>query len=386
MTRRGHREGSIYRRKDGRWAASISMEGRKRKTYYGKTRKDVQEKLKVALHEQQQGTLTTGPQQPLKFYMDHWLEETHRFKIRTSTYVGYRLMLNKHILPALGHVPLQKLTPQQVQALYAQKMKDGLTPGSVRNIHTVLHKALENAVRWGLVARNVCDAVSPPRTAKREIQPLTREQAQQLLEAARGHRLEVLLLLAIATGARRGELIGLRWSDVSFEEGCIHIRRTVSRVTGFGLVESEPKTTKGQRKIILPQFALDALKQQHVQQAEDRLKAGAAWKDKGLVFSNPLGDFIDPNSIPQKFYTLLAEIGLPRLHFHDLRHSTASILLSMGVHPKIVQEILGHSTMSITVDIYSHSLPSMQREAMQKLNDLFQDHRNQDEITCIDQK
>jgi integrase len=226
-------------------------------------------------------------------------------------------------------------------------------------------------MRWGLVARNVCDAVSPTRPAKREIQPLTREQAQQLLEAARGHRLEVFLILALVTGARRGELVGLRWRGVRFEDGSIQIRRTVSRITGYGLVESEPKTAKGRRKIILPQLAVDALKQHRTHQAEDRLRDGAAWNDFGLVFCTQHGNLLDPNQIPLKFYKLLAEVGLPRIRFHDLRHSAATFLLSMGVHPKIVQEILGHSAISITIDIYSLSLPSMQEEAMEKLNELF---------------
>jgi integrase len=157
---RGHGEGSIYQRSDGRWAATITLEGRKRKTFYGKTRKEVQEKLQMALHEQKQGMLATGPQQTLKQYLEHWLEEVHKPTIRVSTYVNYRHFLDNHILPELGHLHVSKLTPQKVQAFYTQKLKEGLAPGSVRDMHMVLHKALENAVRWRLVGRNVCDDVS----------------------------------------------------------------------------------------------------------------------------------------------------------------------------------------------------------------------------------
>jgi integrase len=241
---RGHGEGSIYQRKDGRWAASITLEGRKRKTFYGKTRKEVQEQLKVALREQQQGTLVTGPQQTMKHYLEHWLEEVHRPAIRFTTYRGYRIFLDKHILPALGHVQVQKLTPQHVQAFYTSKLKGELSAKTVRNIHGLLHKALDNAVRWGLVPRNVCDAVSLPRKTRHEIQPLTRAQAQQLLEAARGHALQGLLTLAITTGMRAGELLALRWQDIDFDGRSLHIRRSMSFIPGKGYVEFEPKTAK----------------------------------------------------------------------------------------------------------------------------------------------
>src|SRR5258707_6487459 len=155
---RGHGEGSIYQRQDGRWAASITLEGHKRKTFYGKTRKEVQEKLRVALNEQKQGTLATGPQQTVKQYLEHWLEEVHKPTVRVSTYQGYRMSLDNHILPVLGHLQLQKLTPQHVQAFYMRKLKEGLSAKTVRNLHGLLHKAFDNAVRWGLVPRNVCDA------------------------------------------------------------------------------------------------------------------------------------------------------------------------------------------------------------------------------------
>ena len=157
---RGHGEGSIYERKDGRWVASITLENRKRKYFYGETRKEVQEKLKVALHEQQQGTLATGPQQTVKQYLEHWLEEVHKPTLRLSTYLKYRQMLVRYVLPVLGQYQLQKLNAQHVQAFYGRKLKEGLAPGTVRFIHAMLHKAFDQAVRWKLVSRNVCNEVS----------------------------------------------------------------------------------------------------------------------------------------------------------------------------------------------------------------------------------
>lgn len=371
MSRRGHGEGSIYRRKDGRWAASMTIEGYKRKTFYGKTRKEVQDKLNMALHEQKQGTLVTGAQQTLKQYLESWLEEVHKPSIRISTYVKYRSMLNKHILPTLGHIRLQKLTAQQVQKLYSDKQKEGLSAKSITLIHGLLHSALDNAVRWNLVARNVCDAVSLPRVARHEVQPLTPEQARRLLEAVRGHRLEGILTLALATGMRRGELLALRWRDINFEDKSLRIRHTVDRITGYGYIENEPKTPTSRRNIMLPNFVIDVLKQHRSGQLEAREKAGATWEDNDLVFCNTHGGYLSPDYLLEVFDKLIEEAGLPRIRFHDLRHSAATILLSMGIHPKVVQELLGHSKIGITMDTYSHVLPAMHREAMNEMDDLF---------------
>jgi integrase len=223
---RGHHEGSIYQREsDGRWVGSISLEEGGRKYLYGKTRKEVYDKLQKALLEQQQGILPTGPKQTVKQYLEYWLEEVHKPTIRLSSYVKYRRLIYIHILPTLGHVQLQKLSPQQVQSLYKKKSEEGLSPKMVHSIHGVLHKALGNAVRWHFLSSNICDLLTPPRLVKQEIQPLTPDQARRLVEAARGHRLEVVLVLAITTGMRRGELLALRWQDIDFENKNLQVRR-----------------------------------------------------------------------------------------------------------------------------------------------------------------
>jgi integrase len=372
---RGHHEGSIYRREsDGRWVGSISLEDGGRKYLYGKTRKEVYDKLQKALQEQQQGTLPTGPKQTLRQYLEYWLEELHKPTIRLSSYVKYRRLIHIHILPALGQVPLQKLAPQQVQSFYKQKSDAGLSPKMVNSIHGVLHKALDHAVRWKLVSGNVCDLVSPPRLVKREIQPLSAEQAKRLLEVARGHRLETLLVLAITTGMRRGELLALRWQDIDFEHHSLQVRRTVDFFAGYGgYVESEPKTAKGRRMIALPPFVIEALRQHRVEQLEVRLKAGADWEEHDLVFTGLRGNYLNPRYILKLFAQVLRGADLPHLRFHDLRHSAATLLLGMGVHPKVVQEILGHSHIGMTMDTYSHVLPSVQKEAMEKWGDIFGD-------------
>lgn len=364
MAKRGNGEGSIYHRKsDGKWVGGISLENGKRKVFYGKTRKEVQEKMKTALSEQQKGTLITAPQQTLKKYLEDWLENVSKPHIRISTYVKYKKLINTHILPALGDIPLQKLTPQRVQKLYADKLKQKLSPKMVSCIHGVLHVALENAVKWNLIARNVCDVVSPPRVPKTEKQVLTKRQAHVLLEHVKKHRLEAILVLAVTTGLRRGEMLALRWRDVDFEDGSVQVRRTVDYIPHYGYVENEAKTTRGQRKVMLPSFVMNTLQVHRLQQQEMRNKVGSDWVEKDLVFCGLNGDYFNPNYLLRMFKKVLVDAGLPHMRIHDLRHSAATILLIMGVHPKVVQEILGHSTISMTMDTYSHVLPTMQKDA-----------------------
>ncbi len=371
MTHRGHGEGSIYHRNDGRWAASISLEDGKRKTFYGKTRKEVQEQLKVALREQQQGLLLAGPQQTVEQFLTQWLED-HKGAIRIRTYERYEELARLHILPALGHHPLQKLTPQHIQAFYTKKLKEGLSPTTVNLLHALLHKALDDAVRLSAVTRNASDAASAPSRAHYEIQPFSIEQAQQFLVAARGHSMEALFVLAITTGMRRGEILAIKWQDVQFERNMLQVRRIFTRQPGNRYIEAKPKTEKSRRSILLAPIVVALLKQHRTRQLEARLKAGSQWQERDLVFCTSLGTPLNPNKVVDRFKTLLKRAGLPEIRFHDLRHSAATILLSMEVHPKVVQELLGHNQISMTMDIYSHVLPTMQKDAVSKLNNALQ--------------
>jgi integrase len=369
---RGHGEGSIYQRPDGRWVGQVSLEDGKRKYLYGKTRKEVADKLHQALQEQKQGILATGPQQKLRDYLEYWLEEVRKPALKLSSYLRYRTLLNKHILPDIGHILLQKLTVRDVQSFYAKKLREGLSPRTVHVLHAILHKALHDAAQSNLLARNVCDHLSLPRVEKYETHTLSEQQAQKLLEIVQGHQLEALFILALTTGMRRGELIGLRWQDVSFEHRSISIHRTVSYVARRGFLVSEPKTATSRRKIVIPAFLIELLKQHQENQCGVREKAGPLWMNHDLVFCNAHGEFINPASLVWTFRNFLAKAGLERIRFHDLRHSAATILLTMGVHPKVVQELLGHSSIRVTMDIYSHVLPSIQAEATEKLGELFQ--------------
>jgi integrase len=369
--RRGKGEGSMYKRQDGRWAAEITIEGRRRKTLYGRTREEVHEKLLEAQQEKRQGLLRTGPKQTVKDYLNHWLEDVHRAKLKLSTYALYRHHLDKHIIPALGHLQLQKLTTDHVQSFCSQKQKEHLSTGVVRLQCTILSAALKDAVRRKKLAVNVCDVVTLPRLTRRERQPLTKEQALQLLEAARGSRLDCLLTVALTLGMRLGELLALRWDDIDLDERILHVRHTVRYIQGFGITEHEPKTESSRRSILLPLIVVDALKQHRTSQLEARLQAGAAWQEQGLVFANTYGSYFSRTKLHSLFKRILREAGLPDMRFHDLRHSAATILLSMGVPAKVVQEILGHSNIGITLNIYAHVLPSMQRDAMDDMDDFL---------------
>jgi integrase len=210
---------------------------------------------------------------------------------------------------------------------------------------------------------------------KRDIQPLDQEQAKHLLVVARDSSLECLLTLAVATGMRLGELLALRWSDISIEKKIIQVRHMVDYIQGHGYLETEPKTESGKRTIPITQFALDALKSHKAAQLEARLKAGSQWKDQGLVFTNRQGRYLSRNPIRNRLKKLLEQVGLPPMRFHDLRHSAATILLSMGVNAKVIQELLGHAHISVTLGIYGHASPSMQRDAINRLDDLFREEK-----------
>ena len=372
--RRAHGTGSVFQRIDRKgkqWVAQLVLENGKTRQRYFWTQAEAADALNEMLYEQKRGMLATGPKQTLKQYLEDWLEHVQRPAVRINHYINTRTIMNRHILPILGNVQLQQLTAQRVQTLYARKLDEGKSAKTIHHIHGVLHKALAQAVRWRLVSRNVCDDVELPRLTRYEHQTLTAGQAQTLLEGARGHRFEVLLALALTTGMRQGELLGLHWQDMNFDNGTLQVRRSVSRVRGLGYQEFEPKTTRSRRMLLVPQFVLEMLKEHRIHQEAIKQAAGTAWHEHDLVFCNMYGSFLRPDRVRKQFQKLLADAGLPHMRFHDLRHSAATIFMSWGVPAKVVQEILGHANISMTLGIYSHVLPGMQDDAMGKWDNLF---------------
>ena len=367
MARRGNSEGSIYKRKDGRWAAAVSQPGAKRQTLYGKTRQEVAKKLTGALRDKESGFPVVSERQTVEQFLNQWLDAAQP-TVRHTTYVRYEEYVRLHINPIIGRLRLNRLTPQQVQNLYAKKLADGMSPTSVRHLHTVLHRALRQALRWGLTGRNVTEAVDPPRRAHFDHQPLTPDQARQFLSAAQGNRLEALYGLALTTGMRQGELLGLSWRDVDLDIGTIQVRSTLQQ----GGVLGEPKTPKSRRRINLPAMAVEALRKHRILQLKERMEAGSAWVESGFTFTNTVGNHVDADNLRlRSFSPLLERAGLPTIRFHDLRHTSATLLLSLGTNPKVVQELLGHSGIAVTMDVYSHVLPTMQQEAMSDMDKLL---------------
>jgi integrase len=255
-------------------------------------------------------------------------------------------------------VKLAKLTPGRIQALYDKK-RSTMSPASVKLIHAVLHKALKQAQMWRLVRENVAEATVKPKARAEEIKPLDTEQTKALLAAVAGDRHEALYTLALTTGARIGELLALRWTDLDADAGILRIERTRSAAKS-GPRFTTPKGGKGRSAHLTPR-ALEALRRHRISQNEERLKAGASWADNDLIFPTRKGALMRPATVTDNhFKPLLERVGLPRtVRFHDLRHTAATLLLGRGVHPKLVQELLGHSSIAITLDRYSHWIPSM---------------------------
>jgi integrase len=334
--------------------------GAKRKAVYGKTRKEAAEKLTKALADRDMGLVFEGENQTLAAFLDSWLNGTVKGSVKATTYESYERLIRCHIKPELGRRKLKTLAPDHVQTLYQRKLDSGLAPGTVRQIHSVLSRALDQAMRWGTLPRNVCKATTPPKPDAEEIKPLDAEQARRLLRTAGGDRFEALYVLAVTAGLRIGELLALRWKDVDLEAGgaTLRVQRTKSTAKS-GPVFTTPKNGKG-RSITLTRHAVEALKAHRATQNAERLKAGSLWQDYGLIFCTHGGKPLDSHNLARtSFKPLLERAELPDIRFHDLRHTCATLLLSRGHHPKLVQVLLGHSTVALTLDRYSHVMPGM---------------------------
>lgn len=312
------------------------------------------------------------------FLLDEWLPTVRPPALRPSTWSTYRTHIEAYIVPALGGVSLQRLTPAQVSAFYAslrerplrrgtttssdKAVKKTLSDKTIKNTHAVLRRALRDALRWGYVARNVVEVVDPPKAKRPEMQVWTPEQLRAFLAALRGDRLFALWMLAATTGLRRGELAGLRWIDVDLVTGRLAVRapRVVSR---DGIHTSEPKTARGRRVVALDGSTIAALKDWRVAQDKERQVVGSGYKESGLVFTLLDGEPIKPQTVSRWFKAHAERIGLPVIRLHDVRHSYASAALAAGIPAKVVSERLGHATISITLDTYSHVLPGMDAEA-----------------------
>jgi integrase len=377
--RRGHGEGSVYKREDGAWCASIDLGmvngKRKRKMVYGKTRKEVAEKLKTLQRDQAAGVTFTSL--TVKDYLERWLEQTVKRKNRVRTYDRYAGDVRNYLIPELGKYQLAKLMPEHIQTLLNKLADAGLSHRSIRNVRAALRRALNQAMRFGYVVRNVAALVDVPGEVTFTPEPLDEEQVKRLLDAMSGHRWELLYRIALGLGLRKGEILGLRWEDVDFDAATLRISGSLQRQRGR-LERTATKTEASIRVIALPPSLL-AMLREHKQRQADMRAVARRWADTGLVFTSSVGTPIEPSDLSRHFKQVLKEAGLPEhTRFHDLRHSCATFLIVMGVHPRVVMEILGHSQISTTMNIYAHVLPRVQREAITGLDALFAETKLRD--------
>jgi len=396
-------KGHLRKRGPGAWALIVELgrdaEGKRRQkwhTFHG-NKKDAEAELTRLLHELNTGMYAEPDKMLVRDYLDRWLKDYAKPNVAPRTYERYQELVEGNLVPAIGHLPLTKLRPLHIQAMEvealangrkvrgAKKTKDkapvsehdktdekqervkpGLSARTVLHMHRVLRSALQQAVRWQLLSRNPCDAVKPPRPERTEVKALDEKQTAQLLQATVGARLYIPVLVAVTTGMRRGEILGLQWQDVDLEASTLRVRQTLGLLKS-GPTYAAPKSEKSCRVVSLPTITSEALKEHRRAQAARRLALGPVWHDHDLVCPGEDGRPWHPGTFSHLFQHFARRVGVD-VTFHGLRHTHATQLLRAGVHVKIVSERLGHSTIALTLDTYSHVLPGMQEDAAARVD------------------
>ncbi|MFE9439626.1 tyrosine-type recombinase/integrase [Streptomyces sp. NPDC006602] len=394
---RANGEGTIYQRKDGRWEAAgyvLAADGsHKRVRVYGTTRKDAANKLAAKIADSNRGLPVATADSTVGDYLTYWLGSVAIHRLRENTHTRYATCIRLHLIPGLGTKKVTRLTARDVRTLLdrlrttcqccAQGLdterkaccaigeccQKRLSPLTVTYVHSVLKSALEHAVREDELPRNIARNVKTTAPRPRRFQPLTATEARQFLDTARSDRLHALYELALRTGLRKGELLGLHWEDLDLDGGIASIRRSLQRTRTGGLTHLPTKTRASERRIALPTECIHSLKEHKERQDKERETAGAAWRDSGLVFTTPAGGPFDPTNLTRRFRSVLARTGLRRIRFHDLRHSTATLLLEQGVDLIVIKELLGHAHIGVTAGVYAHVRLRLQRQAIDTLGD-----------------
>ncbi len=386
--KRGNGEGSISKRPDGTWWARITIgvdkNGKqKRKAFYGKTRQEVQKKMTAALNEINTNTYIEPSKLTLETWLNNWFNESSLNSIKQSTRVSYETFITKHISPVIGKIKLQNLRPDIIQKFYNDKLengrldgKGGLSPKTIKNIHVMLHEALEQALKNGLIARNVTEAVTLPKITKKEMRVLTSDEQSRLLKLCNNENNGIFVILALSTGMRLGEILGLKWEDINFKNKLLTVKRTVNRLKNYNsnidsktaLIVNSPKTENSIRIIPLNEKILKCLKSYKTFQNEKYFKLGVHMEEDNFVFPNSLGNTGEPKTYQKIFTNLTKEANIENAHFHCLRHTFATRALEEGIPAKTVSEILGHANVSTTLDLYSHVLLDTKRNAIERMS------------------
>ena len=359
--RRAKGEGSIYKEEfSGCWVAQITLPNGQRK----KKRSKRQQVVRQWLHDQhsavQSNLLLKDERLSVGEYLKRFVDDVAAHSLAPSTIRSYSYLIRDHITPEIGHLKLVSLRPDHLQTLHSKKLKEGLSKRTVQYIHAVIRRAFNQAVKWGLLYRNPTNAATPRRPERKPPQTLSVEQAKAFLKAVEDLPYFPLYFLAISCGIRKGELLGLQWPSVELKRGKIRVRYTLVDIQGKTHL-GQPKSAAANRTITLPESVIEALEQHQI-------NAGAS---EGYVFTTSTGNPISQRNLTRHFHSVLKEIGLPKMPFHSLRHSAATILLQSNVHPRLVQEMLGHSTIVLTLDTYSHVIPDHHEEAANEMDEIF---------------
>lgn len=364
---------SIFRGADGRWHGYVSMGSRNdgradRRHVSAATERGVTGKVRALERQREAGAVATPGRPPtVQDWLQHWLDTIAARRVRPSTLATYRTLLRARIIPALGQHRLDRLQPEHVETFYTSALADGLAPASVLQCHRILSRALKVAVQRGRIARNVCTLVDAPSLDRREVEPLTAEDARRILATAEGRRNAARWSVALALGLRQGEALGLRWPDVDFDAGSLTVRQALQRIAGRGLVLVPPKSRAGRRTIALPPQLVVALRAHRTAQLEERLQAGDRWEDREFVFAQPNGRPVDPRGDNREWKTLLVDAGVRDARLHDARHTAATLMLLQGVPARVAMQVLGHSQVSLTLSTYSHVVPELAIEAAERV-------------------
>jgi integrase len=345
------------------------------------TKKDAEKKLAELLHQFDTGTFIKPGKTTLAEFLERWLKDYAWPNLAPRTAEGYEDIIRRHIIPSLGNIPMMQLKPEHIQRYYSDKLAKGRCDGkgalsaqSVRHHHMVLHKALDCAMQWGLLTRNAADAVTAPHAQRPEMQTWNEDDIRHFLKAAKGTPYHPIFYLALFTGMRRSELLALRWCDVDLLFSQIYVSRSLHHLRDGNSVFRQPKTDKGRRTVALPPSAVLILEEHRQKQTLDRAMLGKSLNEDDLVFSGPEGKPLLPNTVTHAWIKLVRRIGLKNIRLHDARHSHASLMLKQGIHPKVVQERLGHASIQVTLDLYSHVAPGLQEAAARRFDDALADH------------
>lgn len=374
--KRGNGEGSVYQRANGIWVGALMLgrtaTGRPdRRFVYGRTRAEVQRKLDELRTRAATGLVTEPHQLTVATYLTQWLRDSVALHTREKTQRTYAVLVRRHILPAIGAVKLTGLRPAHLQALYAAMTATGYASATVRLTHGLLVTALKQAVAWGYLPRNPADAARPPTLRRTEMQTLDAEQVRRLLAtaAAAGDRWLALWHLLVDSGARIGEALALTWADLDLDRGTVTVRRTLMGVAADGAPRTgEPKTARARRTVTLMPTTVAALRAHRARQGAERLACGPDYAGHNLVFCTPIGTAAAHGTVLTAFRAALRRAGLPEtVRLHDLRHTSATLMLAAGVNPRVAADRLGHASVAMTLTIYSHVTPSTEADAAARL-------------------